>query len=67
MDNYITHSPGSLDKIFEPEIAKKLWNRFEFIYTPKHGSWLKMAEIELHVLNSQYLNRHSSTIEKIEK
>ncbi len=67
VDNYITHSPGALYETFEPEIAKKLWDRFEFIFTPKHGSWLNMAEIELHILNSQYLNRHISTIEKIEK
>lgn len=67
MDNYIIHSPGSLYETFKPEIAKKLWDRFEFIYTPKHGSWLNMAEIELHILNSQCLNRHISTIEKIEK
>ena len=67
MDNYITHSPGALYETFEPEIVKKLWDRFEFIYTPKHGSWLNMAEIELHILNSQCLNRHISTIEKIEK
>ena len=45
--------------------AKKLWDRFEFIYTPKHGSWLNMAEIELHVLNGQCLNRHISTMKKI--
>jgi len=67
MDNYIIHSPGSLYETFKPEIAKKLWDRFEFIYTPKHGSWLNMAEIELHILNSQCLNRHISTIEKVEK
>ncbi|VAX36602.1 Transposase, partial [hydrothermal vent metagenome] len=39
--------------------------RFDFIYTPKHGSWLNMAEIELHVLNSQCLNRHISTLKEI--
>ena len=50
---------------FEPTEAKRLWDRFEFIYTPKHGSWLNMSEIELHVLNGQCLNRHISTSGKI--
>jgi len=57
MDNYGTHKPGSLYDAFEPEKAKKLWDKFHFIYTPKHGSWLNMAEIELNVLNGQCLNR----------
>lgn len=39
MDNYNTHKPGSLYEIFSPEIAKRLWDRFYFVYTPKHGSW----------------------------
>lgn len=45
----------------------KLWDRFDFIYTPKHGSWLNMAEIELHVLNGQCLNRHIATLDKIKE
>ncbi len=57
MDNLNTHKPGSLYETFTPEQAKKLWNRFEFVYTPKHGSWLNMAEIELNVLIRQCLNR----------
>jgi hypothetical protein len=65
MDNFKTHTASAFYETFEPEEAKKLWDRFEFIYTPKHGSWLNMAEIELHVLNSQCLNRHISTMEKI--
>jgi len=51
MDNLKTHGPSSLYETFPPEEAKRLWDRFEFFYTPKHGSWLNMAEIELHVLN----------------
>ena len=47
-----------------PQRLKKLWDRFEFIYTPKHGSWLNKAEIELHVLNGQCLNRHIATMKK---
>ena len=57
MDNLNTHNPGSLYEAFPPEQAKKLWDRFEFVYTPKHGSWLNMAEIELNVLIRQCLNR----------
>lgn len=65
MDNFKTHTPSAFYETFEPEEAKRLWDRFEFIYTPKHGSWLNMAEIELHVLNGQCLNRHIPTMEKI--
>lgn len=50
MDNLGTHKPGALYETFSPGEAKKLWDRFEFVYTPKHGSWLNMAEIELNVL-----------------
>ena len=62
MDNYSTHNPGALYEAFNPEKAKKLWDRFEFVYTPKHGSWLNMAEIELNVLNGQCLNRRIDDI-----
>lgn len=65
MDNFKTHAASALYETFEPEEAKRLWDRFEFIYTPKHGSWLNMAEIELHVLNSQCLNRHIATLEEV--
>jgi uncharacterized transporter YbjL len=67
MDNYSTHSTGSFYEAFEPAEAKRLVDRFEFVFTPKHGSWLDMAEIELHVLNSQCLNRHIATIEEIKQ
>lgn len=63
MDNLNTHTPGSLYEAFVPEKAKALWNRFEFVYTPKHGSWLNMAEIELNVLIRQCLNRRIAEIE----
>jgi len=62
MDNFKTHSAGSLYETFTPSEAKRIWDKFEFVYTPKHGSWLNMAEIELHVLNGQCLNRHISNI-----
>jgi hypothetical protein len=48
MDNLNTHEPGSFYETFQPDRAKALWDRFEFVYTPKHGSWLNMAEIELN-------------------
>lgn len=57
MDNLNTHSPASFYEAFEPEEALRLTNRFEFHYTPKHGSWLNMAEIELSVLSRQCLDR----------
>ena len=65
MDNLNTHSASAFYETFKPKEAKKLWDRFEFVFTPKHGSWLNMAEIELHVLNAQCLNRHISTMEKV--
>jgi len=67
MDNFKTHSASAFYETFEPAEAKRLWDRFEFIYTPKHGSWLNMAEIELHVLNGQCLNRHIPTMQKIKE
>jgi hypothetical protein len=57
MDNLNTHSPASFYETFEPDEARRLANRFEFHYTPKHGSWLNMAEIELGVLIRQCLTR----------
>lgn len=57
MDNLNTHTPAALYAAFAPEEAKRIWDRLEFHYTPKHGSWLNMAEIELSVLSRQCLNR----------
>lgn len=57
MDNLNTHSPISFYETFPPEEARRLCERFEFHYTPKHGSWLNMAEIEFSVLARQCLNR----------
>jgi len=57
MDNLNTHKAGSLYEAFSPQEAKRIWDRFEFVYTPKHGSWLNMAEIELNVLIGQCLSR----------
>lgn len=63
MDNLNTHKPGALYEAFPPNEAKALWDRFEFVYTPKHGSWLNVAEIELNVMISQCLNRRIDDIE----
>ncbi|QTE23612.1 IS630 family transposase [Polaribacter cellanae] len=65
MDNLNTHKASSLYQTFKPEQAKQLWDRFEFVYTPKYGSWLNMAEIELNVLNGQCLNRRIDHIETV--
>lgn len=67
MDNYNTHKPGSFYETFSPEEAKKLWDRFHFVYTPKHGSWLNMAEIELNVLLGQCLKRRIDNISTVKK
>jgi len=67
MDNLNTHNPGSLYESFPPNKAKALWDRFEFVYTPKHGSWLNMAEIELNVLTGQCLKRRIDDIEIVKK
>ncbi len=56
-DNLNTHKPASLYEAFSPAEARRLVQRFEWIYTPKHGSWLDMAESELGVLSSQCLDR----------
>jgi len=57
MDNLNTHNIASLYETFEPKEARRLAERLEIHYTPKHGSWLNMAEIELSVLKGQCLDR----------
>lgn len=57
MDNLNTHTPGSLYEAFPPTEARRLANKLEIHYTPVHGSWLDMAEIELSVLTRQCLDR----------
>lgn len=56
-DQLNTHVKASLYKAFEPKEAKRILDKLEFHYTPKHGSWLNMAEIEFSVLNHQCLDR----------
>jgi hypothetical protein len=57
MDNLNTHKPASLYEAFAPTEARRILERLEIHYTPKHGSWLNMAEIDLSVLATQCLNR----------
>jgi hypothetical protein len=57
MDNLATHTLASLYLEFPPQEARRIAARFEIHYTPKHGSWLDMAEIEIGVMNRQCLNR----------
>jgi hypothetical protein len=57
MDQLNTHKPASLYEAFEPAEARRLLKRLEFHYTPKHGSWLNMAEIEFSILSRQCLDR----------
>jgi hypothetical protein len=64
-DNLNTHSPASLYEAFEPAEAKRLADRFEFHYTPKHGSWLDMAEIELGILGRQCLSRRIDNVQDL--
>lgn len=56
MDNLNTHTPSSFYEVFEPAEARRLTEKLEIHYTPKHGSWLNMAEIELSVLARQCLS-----------
>ena len=66
-DNLNTHSPASLYEAFDPAEAKRLAERFEVHYTPKHGSWLDMAEIELGILGRQCLSRRIDNIDDLRR
>lgn len=66
-DNLNTHTPSALYEVFHPAEAKRILDRLEFHHTPKHGSWLNMAEIELSVLSRQCLSRRipdTATLER---
>jgi hypothetical protein len=65
MDNLNTHTIGPLYEAFEPERARELAKRLEIHYTPKHGSWLNIAEIELNVMTMQCLRRRIPTVERL--
>ena len=65
MDNLNTHSLSSLYATFEPDEARRLCERFEIHYTPKHGSWLNMAELEIGVMSRQCLSQRITTIKEM--
>jgi len=67
MDNLNTHKLASLYEAFPPERARRIAEKLEIHYTPKHGSWLNMAEIELSVLARQCLGRRIETREELER
>lgn len=62
LDNLNTHSPAALYEVFEPQEARRIVRKLEFHYTPKHGSWLNMAEIEISVLDRQCLDRRLAQV-----
>jgi hypothetical protein len=64
-DNLNTHTPASLYETFEPSEARRLTERFEFHYTPKHGSWLDMAELELGILGRQCLDQRMESFDQL--
>ena len=67
VDNLNTHGPGCLYEAFEPARARRIAAKLEWHYTPKHGSWLNMAEIELAVLSRQCLGRRIGSAEELER
>jgi hypothetical protein len=67
LDNLNTHGLASLYEAFEPSEAKRLADKLEIHYTPKHGSWLDMAEIELGILGRQCLNRRLASIDILKR
>ena len=66
LDNLNTHTPAALYEAFDPAEARRLTRKLEFHYTPVHGSWLNMAEIELSTLAGQCLDRHLPAITIVE-
>lgn len=66
-DNLNTHCPASLYKAFPPEEARRLVERFEWHYTPKHGSWLDMAEIEISIMSRQALGKPLPDLESFKR
>jgi len=67
LDNLNTHTIGSLYETFPPEEAKRIRDKLEIHYTPKHGSWLNMAEIEINVLINHGLSKRIPTLQQMKK
>lgn len=65
MDNLNTHKPASLYKKYPPEEARRILKKLEMHYTPKHGSWLNIAEIELNVMTKQCISRRFDNIDTL--
>jgi hypothetical protein len=66
LDNLRTHTPAAFYQTFEPEVARELTRKISFHYTPKHGSWLNMAECEFSVLSRQCLNQRLPTPARVQ-
>ena len=66
LDNLNTHNPSSLYEAFAPQEARRILRKLDFHYTPKHGSWLNMAEIEISVLSRQCLQQRLPSIPELE-
>jgi transposase len=67
LDNLNIHTPGSLYEAFEPAEARRILRKLEFHYTPKHGSWLNMAEIEISILSRQCLKQRIATLDDLKR
>jgi len=67
LDNLVTHSPSALYQAFAPDEARRITERLEIHYTPKHGSWLNIAEIGLSILSRQCLRRRIPDMASLEK
>ncbi len=67
LDNLSTHSVAAFYETFPPEVARRLARRVEFVYTPVHGSWLNMVEVELSVLVRQCLKRRLPDVETLSR
>jgi hypothetical protein len=66
LDNLNIHTPSSLYEAFTPQEARRILRKLEFHYTPKHGSWLNMAEIEISILSRQCLQQRLSSLSELE-
>ena len=66
LDNLNTHTPAALYETFEPDEARRIVRKLEFHYTPKHGSWLDMAEVEFAVLSTQSLDRRLGNVQVVQ-
>lgn len=66
MDNFVTHKPENFYKVFEPAKAKAYLDRMDFVYTPKHGSWLNMAEIQFALVGRDALDKPFKSKKEVE-